>query len=110
MCSSDLIFLFQISLNNATDIHNLDSITKVDTSEIKPVEKKLLLDLRNLDVSLDNIEGLTLGAKLPSGEQSLILISDNNFTNFQQTQILAFKLKPESPITRLLRRLRILNP
>ena len=104
------IFLFQISLNNATDIHNLDSITKVDTSEIKPVEKKLLLDLRNLDVSLDNIEGLTLGAKLPSGEQSLILISDNNFTNFQQTQILAFKLKPEPPITRLLRRLRILNP
>lgn len=104
------IFLFQISLNNATDIRNFDSIAKVDTSEIKPVEKKLLLDLRNLDVSLDNIEGLTLGAKLPSGEQSLILISDNNFRRLQQTQILAFKLKPEPPLTRLLRRLRILNP
>lgn len=104
------IFLFQISLNNATDIRNFDSIAKVDTSEIKPVEKKLLLDLRNLNVSLDNIEGLTLGAKLPSGEQSLILISDNNFRRLQQTQILAFKLKPEPPLMRLLRRLRILNP
>ena len=104
------IFLFQISLNNATDIRNFDSIAKVDTSEIKPVEKKLLLDLRNLDVSLDNIEGLTLGAKLPSGEQSLILISDNNFRRLQQTQILAFKLKSEPPLMRLLRRLRILNP
>ncbi|MFM6010663.1 MAG: esterase-like activity of phytase family protein [Dolichospermum sp.] len=104
------IFLFQISLNNATDIRNFDSITKVDTSEIKPVEKKLLLDLRSLDVSLDNIEGLTLGPKLAKGEQSLILISDNNFRRLQQTQILAFKLKSERPLTRLLRRLRILNP
>ena len=74
------------------------------------MEKKLLLDLRNLDVLLDNIEGLTLGGKLPNGDQSLILISDNNFRGLQQTQILAFKLKPEPPLTRLLRRLRILNP
>ncbi|MFM9156610.1 MAG: esterase-like activity of phytase family protein, partial [Dolichospermum sp.] len=67
-------------------------------------------DLRSLDVSLDNIEGLTLGPKLAKGEQSLILISDNNFRRLQQTQILAFKLKSERPLTRLLRRLRILNP
>ncbi len=103
------VFLFQVSLDKATDIHNLDSIVKIDTGIIKPVEKKLLLDLRTLDVSLDNIEGLTLGAKLPDGQQSLILISDNNFNRLQQTQILAFKLKVESPLTRLLRRLRTPN-
>jgi hypothetical protein len=101
------VFLFEISLENATDIHNFDSIAKVDPDKIKPVEKKLLLDLRTLDVSLDNIEGLTLGAKLPDGQPSLILISDNNFNGLQQTQILAFKLKIESPLTRLLRRLKI---
>ncbi len=103
------VFLFEISLENATDIHNFDSIAKVDPDKIKPVEKKLLLDLRTLDVSLDNIEGLTLGAKLPDGQPSLILISDNNFNGLQQTQILAFKLKIESPLTRLLRRLKIPN-
>jgi hypothetical protein len=103
------VFLFEISLENATDIHNFDSIAKIDTDKIKPVEKKLLLDLRTLDVSLDNIEGLTLGAKLPDGQPSLILISDNNFNGLQQTQILAFKLKIESPLTRLLRRLKIPN-
>jgi len=101
------VFLFEISLENATDIHNFDSIAKIDPDKIKLVEKKLLLDLRTLDVSLDNIEGLTLGAKLPDGQPSLILISDNNFNGLQQTQILAFKLKIESPLTRLLRRLKI---
>ena len=101
------VFLFEISLENATDIHNFDSIAKIDPDKIKPVEKKLLLDIRTLDVSLDNIEGLTLGAKLPDGQPSLILISDNNFNGLQQTQILAFKLKIESPLTRLLRRLKI---
>ncbi|QSV52974.1 MAG: esterase-like activity of phytase family protein [Dolichospermum sp. UKL201] len=103
------VFVFEISLENATDIHNFDSIAKVDPDKIKPVEKKLLLDLRTLDVSLDNVEGLTLGAKLPDGQPSLILISDNNFNGLQQTQILAFKLKIESPLTRLLRRLKIPN-
>jgi hypothetical protein len=103
------VFLFQVSLDNATDIHNLESIAKIDPDKIKPAEKKLMLDLRSLDVSLDNIEGLTLGAKLPDGQPSLILISDNNFNGLQQTQILAFKLKIESPLTRLLSRLKILN-
>jgi hypothetical protein len=103
------VFLFQVDLDGATNIRNLDSIAKGDISKIKPVKKKLLLDLRTLDVSLDNIEGLTWGATLSDGQPSLILISDNNFNRLQQTQILAFKLKIESPLTRLLRRLRIPN-
>ncbi len=103
------VFLFQVSLNKATDIHSLESITEIDPDKIQPAAKKLLLDLRTLDVSLDNIEGLTLGAKLPDGQPSLILISDNNFNGLQQTQILAFKLKTESPLTKLFRRFRIPN-
>ncbi|MBK1987526.1 esterase-like activity of phytase family protein [Sphaerospermopsis aphanizomenoides BCCUSP55] len=101
------ISLFQISLENADDIHKIDSLSSVDTSKIKPAQKKLLLDLQTLDVALDNIEGLTLGAKLPNGQTSLILISDNNFNKLQSTQILAFKLKLESSLNRLLRLLRV---
>ncbi|MEH2256961.1 esterase-like activity of phytase family protein [Nostoc sp.] len=99
------ISLFQVSLEGADDIHNIDSLLAVDSKNIKPVKKKLLLDLRKLDVLLDNIEGLTLGPKLPDGQQSLILISDNNFNSLQRTQILAFKIKIETPLIRLLRRL-----
>ncbi|MEH1818357.1 MAG: esterase-like activity of phytase family protein [Nostoc sp.] len=99
------ISLFQVSLEGADDIHHIDSLLAVDSKNIKPVQKKLLLDLRTLDVLLDNIEGLTLGPKLPDGQQSLILISDNNFNSLQRTQILAFKIKIENPLMRLLRRL-----
>jgi hypothetical protein len=103
------IALFQVSLAGASDIHNVESILALDTKNIKPVQKKLLFDLRKLDVFLDNIEGLTLGPKLPNGQRSLILVSDNNFNSLQRTQFLAFELKIESPLIRLLRRLRNLN-
>ncbi|MER3494009.1 MAG: hypothetical protein C4323_17925 [Mastigocladus sp. ERB_26_2] len=103
------IALFQVSLAGASDIHNVESILALDTKNIKPVQKKLLFDLRKLDVFLDNIEGLTLGPKLPNGQRSLILVSDNNFNSLQRTQFLAFELKIESPLMRLLRRLRNLN-
>ncbi|MEH2191406.1 MAG: esterase-like activity of phytase family protein [Nostoc sp.] len=99
------ISLFQVSLEEADDIHKIDSLLAIDSTNIKPVQKKLLLDLRTLDVLLDNIEGLTLGPKLPDGQQSLILVSDNNFNSLQRTQILAFKMKIETPLMRLLRRL-----
>lgn len=97
------ISLFQVSLENADNIQNIDSLSAIDSKKIKPAQKKLLLDLRTLDVALDNIEGLTLGPKLPDGQTSLILVSDNNFNRLQTNQILAFKIKLESPLTRLLR-------
>ncbi|OUL32243.1 esterase-like activity of phytase family protein [Nostoc sp. 106C] len=99
------IFLFQVSLEGADDIQQIDSLLNVNSQTIKPVQKKLLLDLRTQEVLLDNIEGLTLGPTLPDGQRSLILVSDNNFNSLQRTQILAFKLKIESPLIRLLRRL-----
>lgn len=99
------ILLFQVSLDGADDIQQIDSLLKINSQQVKPVRKKLLLDLRGLDVLLDNIEGLTLGPKLPDNQRSLILISDNNFNSLQRTQILAFKLKIESPWMRILRRL-----
>ncbi|MEH2060479.1 MAG: esterase-like activity of phytase family protein [Nostoc sp.] len=99
------ISLFQVSLEGADDIHQVDSLLAIDSKNIKPVQKKLLLDLRTLNVLLDNIEGLTLGPKLPDGQQSLILVSDNNFNSLQRNQILAFKIKIETPLIRLLHRL-----
>ncbi|RAM52943.1 MAG: hypothetical protein C6Y22_03930 [Hapalosiphonaceae cyanobacterium JJU2] len=103
------IALFQVSLEGATDIHNINNLLASSSPNIKPVQKKLLFDLRKLDVYLDNIEGITLGPKLPNGQRSLILVSDNNFNSLQRTQFLAFEFKIESPLIRLLRRLRNIN-
>ena len=99
------VSLFQVSLEGADEIQNIDSLLAVDSEKIKPVNKKLLLDLRSLDALLDNVEGLTLGPALPDGQRSLIMVSDNNFNSLQRNQILAFKIKIESPIFRLFRRL-----
>jgi hypothetical protein len=99
------VFLFQSSLAEADDIQNTNSLLVTNSQSLKPVTKKLLLDLRTLDVALDNIEGLTLGPWLPNGQRSLILVSDNNFNSIQRTQFLAFQLKIDPPLLRWFRRL-----
>ncbi len=82
--------IFQIVLNNATDISNQETIK--NTNNYIPIKKKLLLNLNELGIKIDNLEGMTLGPKLKDGTQSLILISDNNFSKDQKTQILLLKL------------------
>ncbi|VXD13589.1 conserved exported hypothetical protein [Planktothrix serta PCC 8927] len=85
------IKLFIVSLEKADNIQDLPSLKAVDF-EIRPAEKTLLLNLSRLNIAIDNIEGLTWGALLPEAGRSLILISDNNFTTLQTTQIIAFRL------------------
>jgi len=87
------IALFQVSLEGGDNIFHINSLLATNVKKIRPVQKKLLLDLSSLHILLDNIEGLTLGPILPDGHHSLILISDNNFNLIQRTQILAFRLK-----------------
>ncbi len=98
--------LFKVSLSKAEDIKNIDSLKQIDSQTIKAVKKELLMDLGTLEVALDNTEGLTIGATLPNGQPSLILVSDNNFNNLQRTQFLAFQLEVESRFERFLRIIR----
>ncbi|WP_414622533.1 esterase-like activity of phytase family protein [Calothrix sp. CCY 0018] len=98
--------LFKVSLSKAEDIKNIDSLKQVDYQTIKPVKKELLLNLGQLEIALDNTEGLTIGATLANGQPSLILVSDNNFINLQRTQFLAFQLEIESRLERFLRLIR----
>ena len=55
-------------------------------------QKRLLLDLDDLGIPLDNVEGLTFGPRLSHGRRSLVLVSDNNFAATQFTQFLLFAL------------------
>ena len=90
------IRLFEVSVKGADNIRGIGSLNAVNISNIKPVQKKLLLDFQKLQLSkgpLDNIEGLTFGPQLADGQQSLIVVSDNNFNSAQRTQILAFKIR-----------------
>ena len=54
--------------------------------------KRLLLNLDELGIPLDNVEGMTFGPRLRHGRRSLVLVSDNNFAPTQFTQFLLFAL------------------
>lgn len=84
--------IFQVVIANATDTSGVVSLSG-DLTGVQPVQKQLLLDLEDLDLELDNYEGMTLGPLLPDGTQSLILVSDDNFKEEQVTQFLLFRLR-----------------
>jgi hypothetical protein len=57
--------------------------------------KRLVLDVATTGIRrVDNIEGMTFGPKLPNGNRSLIMVSDDNFGNTQISQFLAFEVIP----------------
>jgi hypothetical protein len=82
--------LFQASMAGATDTTKIASFK--GSNNIQPIQKQLLFDLKQLNIYIDNQEGMALGAKLPDGSQTLLLVSDNNFRKSQITQFLLFKL------------------
>jgi hypothetical protein len=83
--------LFQLSTGGATDISSIDRLKGTLSSTIA-IPKKLLLDLTQLGILLDNVEGMAIGPQLPDGSQSLLLVSDDNFRQEQVTQFLLFRL------------------
>ncbi|HWH64308.1 MAG TPA: esterase-like activity of phytase family protein, partial [Ginsengibacter sp.] len=60
---------------------------------LKTATKKLLLNMDNLGIYIDNIEGVTFGPILPDGKRSLLFVSDNNFDFLQKTQFLLFEIE-----------------
>ena len=83
--------LYELALPGATDINGVDSLDGM-LDRVRPARKTLLLDLDELGIPLDNLEGLTLGPRLPDGRRSVVLVSDNNFAATQFTQFLLFAL------------------
>lgn len=83
--------IFQIATGGATDTSRIDSL-KGEIKGIRPIKKKLLLNLEELGITLDNLQAMTLGPRLRDGTQSLLLVSDNKFDDQQATQFLLFRL------------------
>jgi hypothetical protein len=84
--------VFQLTLSGASDTSRIDSF-RGSLPGVKPIQKKLLLDLNQLGIRLDNLEGITFGPLLPDGSPSLVMISDDNFSQNQNTQILLFRIR-----------------
>ncbi|UQS21708.1 esterase-like activity of phytase family protein [Amycolatopsis thermalba] len=83
--------IYEIDTHGATNVLHTASLSD---AKVKPVRKKLLLDLADHPLSkVDNVEGMTWGPRLPSGERTLVLVSDDNFSANQITQVIAFAVR-----------------
>ena len=113
------IRLYHVSVADASDISAIDSLRGLDIGgarqpagarpvqtsaaapqarkPITPARKTLLLDLSALEgiapdlTTLDNFEGLAFGPRLADGSRSLLMVSDDNFNDAQQTWFLLLR-------------------
>jgi hypothetical protein len=79
---------------DTTDVKDIKNLNKA--TNVKAMTRKVLLDMPIVyqGVKLDNIEGITWGPRLPNGNRTLVLVSDNNFADNQVFQFLAFEVLP----------------
>ncbi len=83
--------VFEIDLWGATDVKDVSSLK---SSNAKPVSKKLVADLSDFPLPvIDNVEGLAWGPRLPTGERTLVLVSDDNFAAEEFTRFIALAVR-----------------
>ncbi|MBD0424650.1 esterase-like activity of phytase family protein [Streptomyces sp. TRM S81-3] len=85
------IRVYDTTTRGATDVRTMDSLAG---QPVVPMPKKLVADFHDLGLSaVNNTEGMTWGPVLPTGERTLILVSDDNFAEDEATQIVALAVR-----------------
>lgn len=84
------IKIFSVDLKNGQDIKDIHSLKQ--QPPVKPLQKKLLLNLDDLGIYTDNVEGMSFGPKLPNGKRTLWMIADNNFSVLEKNQLFLFEV------------------
>jgi hypothetical protein len=84
--------LWQLATGGATDTSTIPQLTPLSNT-LRPIQKQLLLDFNALGQPVDNLEAIALGPPLPDDSQSLWVLSDDNFSEEQTTQLWLFSLQ-----------------
>lgn len=85
----------KIFLANASKASNIKDVPSLLLdAPAYPMTKKLLFNFDNVDQFIDNVEGITLGPVLPNGHQTIVLVVDNNFNQFEETQFILMEIIP----------------
>ncbi len=92
------ILVFQADLSSATQLKDHPSLCDLDSETIHPVHTSLVHDFQaerksGIRRRFDNIEGLTLGRQHSTSTRQLILVSDDNFSNSQLTELIEISLR-----------------
>ena len=86
-----VVKLYEFDLRGATNILARNSLT--DGRPYRPVAKRLVADLTTFRAPSQNLESLGWGPRLATGECSLVIGSDDNFSGEEVTQLLAFAVR-----------------
>ncbi|HEY1397380.1 esterase-like activity of phytase family protein [Roseateles sp.] len=85
--------IFEADATGATDLRGVEAIPRAAPV---PMRKRLVLDLMALGLpTVDNVEGAAWGPRLPNGHRTLMLVSDDNFSPSQITQLIALEVLSE---------------
>ena len=82
--------IYGVTLAGATDVLDLDALPTPFGGRL--VRKTLLANVAALGVKPDNLEAMALGPVLPNGHQTLLLMSDDNFSALSSPQVNQFVL------------------
>ncbi len=90
------IRIYEASLNGASDV---SAINNINPASISVMRKRLILDFATIASNLqgqriDNIEGMCFGPRLPNGNLTMVVVSDDNYSASQVTQFIAFEVLP----------------
>ncbi|WP_433289074.1 esterase-like activity of phytase family protein [Pseudonocardia sp. CA-142604] len=84
------IRVYVADISRATDVRALPSLVG---ASVQPARKTLLVDLADVGLEgIENIEGMTWGPDVCTGERTLVLVSDDNFAATQRTQVVALAM------------------
>lgn len=96
--NKNIIKIFKCKITDlSTDVSKMASLINANFISI---EKELVADLDDYlplmnPPRLDNIEGMAFGPELANGNQTLIVVSDNNFGKNQRTLFMGFEILPK---------------
>lgn len=91
---------FMLGVGMSLRLYEIDTRAASDTLEQEtlraggytPAPKQLVADFATLGLArLDNTESLAWGPRLPNGNRTLVVVSDDNFNPLQVTQFAAFE-------------------
>lgn len=96
------VLIYLADAEKATNTLYVKNLHSKRGKRIITAHKRLLFDFNSVrkhltDHIIDNIEGISFGPKLPNGNQSLILIADNNFNSFteEMNQVILMEIIPK---------------
>jgi hypothetical protein len=95
--TGNVVVINDVSTDGATDVLDVDALyVGGPPISLTPVSKRLVFAFDDLGMPIDNIEGTTFGPELPDGRQTLVIVSDNNFSLRQFTQFIALAVDIEA--------------